>query len=111
MELSISTKNGEIPESVQKTIEQKVRKLPKFFDRTTGIEVLIDLVNGQEPRAEIKVSAEETDDFFANDTGGNVITAVEKVVEKLERQLRKHKEKITNHRAKPAAQTEADSDD
>ena len=101
MELSISTKNGEIPENVRQTIQQKVGKLPRFFDRTTGIEVLIDLDNSQSPRAEVKVSAEETDDFFAADTGSNVISAVERVVEKLERQLRKHKEKLTDHRVKP----------
>ena len=101
MEIRVSTKNGDIPESVQQTIKQKVQKLPKFFDRVTSIEVLVDLENTQKPKVEVKVSAEETDDFFAADKGANVISATDSVVQKLERQLRKHKEKITGHRGKP----------
>ena len=100
MEISISTRHGELNSSVQETIQQKVQKLPKFFDRITGIEVLVDLDNSQTAKVEVKVSAEETNDFFAADTGSNVLSAVESVVQKLERQLRKHKEKLTGHRGK-----------
>ena len=100
MEVRVSTKHGDLPESVQQTLKQKVQKLPKFFDRVTGIEVLVDLEKTQSPKVEVKVSAEETDDFFAADHGSNVVSAIESVVQKLERQLRKHKEKITGHRGK-----------
>jgi len=60
--------------------------------------VLIDLANSDNPKVELKVTAEETDDFFASDTAGNVLAALDSVIHKLERQLRKHKEKLTDHR-------------
>ncbi len=69
---------------------------------------MVDLENTQSPKVEVKVSAEETNDFFAADTGSNVLTAVESVVRKLETQLRKHKEKLTGHRGKSHKNVDTD---
>lgn len=100
MEVTVVAKHGEIPADIQSTIEQKVRKLPRFFDRATSIRVVLDLSREAHPQAEIIVSAEEANDFFATDSGNNVLGAVEKVIEKIEKQLRRHKEKITGHRGR-----------
>ena len=98
MKISISAKHGQLTDSVQETIRKKVEKLPRFFDRTTGAVVLVDLADSDNPKVELKVTAEETSDFFASDTASNVVAALDSVVHKLERQLRKHKEKLTDHR-------------
>ena len=62
----------------------------------------MDLSNSDQPKVELKISAEETEDFFASDSAVNVIAALDSVVHKLERQLKKHKEKLTDHRGGPA---------
>ena len=111
MEISISAKHGQISDSIQDTIRQKVQKLPRFFDRTTGIDVKVDLENSDSPKVEIRVSAEETNDFFAADKGSNVINALDRVVQKLEQQLRKHKEKLTGHRGKATKHWDVMNDD
>lgn len=100
MEIKVNAKNGELSDSVQETMKAKVAKLPRFFDRTTGIQVLADLKNADSPKVEIIVSAEETNDFFASDTGSNVIAALDSTISKIEQQLRKHKEKLTGHRGR-----------
>ena len=100
MEIKVNAKNGELSDSVQETMKAKVAKLPRFFDRTTGIQVLADLKNSDSPKVEIIVSAEETNDFFASDTGSNVIAALDSTISKIEQQLRKHKEKLTGHRGR-----------
>lgn len=100
MEIKLNAKNGELSDSVQATMKAKVAKLPRFFDRTTGIQVLADLKNSDSPKVEIIVSAEETNDFFASDTGSNVIVALDSTISKIEQQLRKHKEKLTGHRGR-----------
>ena len=110
MEVNISAKHGQINDSTQETIRQKVQKLPRFFDRTTGIDVKVDLENSDKPKVEIRISAEETNDFFAADVGSNVITALDSVVQKLEQQLRKHKEKLTGHRGKAAKHMDISND-
>ena len=58
------------------------------------------------PKVEVIVSAEEVNDFFASGTGGNIIAAVDNVMDKLESQLRKHKEKLKGHRAREVQQPE-----
>lgn len=98
LKISIAAKHGQLGESVQQTIHRKIEKLPRFFDRTTGADVVVDLADTDNPRVELKVFAEETDDFFAADSGSNIIKALDSVVHKVERQLRKHKEKLTDHR-------------
>ena len=100
MEIKVNTRNGQLPEAVQDTIHNKVSKLPRFFDRTTGINVIVDLKHTDKPKVEVRVSAEQTEDFFAADTGSNVIVALDSVIDKVERQLRKHKEKLTAHRGR-----------
>ena len=111
MRISISAKHGQLTDSVQETIRTKVEKLPRFFDRTTGAVVLVDLADSDNPRVELKVTAEETDDFFASDTAGNVIAALDSVVHKVERQLRKHKEKLTDHRGARPQRNESMTND
>lgn len=97
MEVKIIAKHGELADSIQETMKEKVSKLPRFFERTTGIEVVADMSHS-EPELEIIVSAEGTTDFFAKDKGTNVIVALDKTIAKIEQQLKKHKEKLTEHR-------------
>ena len=99
MEIQLTVKNGQLSESVQQTMKQKVAKLPRYFDRTTGVHILTSLKRNDAQTVELVVSAEETNDFFASGTGGNVITALDSVIGKIEQQLKKHKEKITQHRS------------
>jgi putative sigma-54 modulation protein len=98
LETNITVRNGKLSDEIQETINQKVSKLPRFFDRTTAIQVVADMRHSDTPKVEIIVSAEESNDFVASDTGTNVLSAVESAIQKMEIQLKKHKEKIKGHR-------------
>lgn len=98
MEVSITARHGSITEEAHELIRQKAGKLPRFYERVTQVDVVIDLQHSEEPDVEMKVSAEHHDDFFARAKGNNVLSAVESVVQKMEQQLRKYKEKVTGHR-------------
>ncbi len=98
MDIKVVAKHGELTEELQQTIKAKVANLPRLFNRTTGIQVIADLSNSISPKVEILVSAEETSDFFASQTGSNVLVALDLTISKIEQQLRKHKEKLTEHR-------------
>ena len=97
MEVEIIAKHGELTESVREGMQEKVAKLPRFFERTTAIHVIADMSHA-EPELEIIVSAEGTKDFVAKDKGTNVVVAFDKTIAKVEQQLRKHKDKQTEHR-------------
>ncbi|MEL7498919.1 MAG: ribosome-associated translation inhibitor RaiA [Planctomycetota bacterium] len=94
----MTARHGDLSDSIQETMKAKAAKLPKFFDRTTRIQILADLEHTDNPKVEIIVSAEETNDFFASDTGSNVIVALDSTISKIEQQLKKHKEKLIGNR-------------
>ena len=98
MEIKVTARHGSLSESTQEAMKAKVAKLPRFFDRTTGIQILVDLEHTDTPKVEIIVSAEETNDFFASDTGSNVIVALDSTISKIEQHLKKHKEKLIGNR-------------
>lgn len=86
METTVIVKNGQLPESVQDILRHKASKLPRFFDRTTLVQVIVDMRHAQ-PKVEIIVSAEEANDFFATDSGANVVNAFDGALNKIEIQL------------------------
>jgi putative sigma-54 modulation protein len=98
VEILFTARHGQVSDSAQETIKNKVAKLPRFFDRLTGIQVVADLIHSDQPKVEIIASAEHANDFFASDTGTNVVTALDSAMAKMEQQLKKHKEKLTAHR-------------
>ena len=105
METKITVRNGTIPDDIHETINQKVSKLPKFYDRTSAIQVVADMRHTEKPSVEIIVSAEETSDFVASDSGSNVLTALDGAIQKIEVQLKKHKEKIKGYRGRDQSQS------
>jgi len=109
VEIKVTARHGNLSDSIQETMKAKVAKLPRFFDRTTGIQILADLEHA-EPKVEIIVSAEETSDFFASDTGNNVISALDSTISKIEQQLKKHKEKLIGNRSRDHKEIESVAD-
>lgn len=102
MQIKISTRHGNISDETHQFIEQKAAKLLHFFQRLTMIEVTVDLQDEEHKLVEILVSAEHKHDFVAHERHGQLLTAVENAVAKLEGQLRRYKEKLQDHRRKPS---------
>jgi putative sigma-54 modulation protein len=108
VQVKISARHGHLSQSTQDRLTEKVEKLTRFFDRITGIEVTADLQNESTPNVEVKVTAERHDPFVASDSASSVSAALDSVMDKLEAQLRKHKEKVTEHRGPGHRHTEID---
>ena len=102
MQINISTRHGHLNEATQQFIREKAGKLLHFFQRLTMIEVTVDVKNGQ-ALVEFLVSAEHKHDFVARESHSDILAAVDLVVDKLERQIRRYKEKIQDHRHAPSA--------
>ncbi len=100
MQIKISTRHGHLNDGTQEFIRDKANKLLHYFQRLTMIEVTVDLQeddNGDKA-VEFLVSAEHKHDFVARAKHKDVVAAVELVLDKLEQQVRKYKEKIQDHR-------------
>ena len=108
MEIKVTTRHGIIAGDIQEMIQNKVANLPRLFNRLTGIQVIADMGNSSQIKVEIIASAEHANDFVASEFGPNVLTALDLTISKIEQQLRKHKQKLTEHRGpvKQAYETE-----
>jgi putative sigma-54 modulation protein len=100
VQVIVSARHGQLSAATKERVTEKVEKLRRFFDRITRIDVTVNLENRETPSVEVCVSAEHTSDFVATDTG-ELSVSLDRVVHKLEQQLRKHKEKIQDGHRKP----------
>lgn len=99
VQTTLTTRHGQLGEDTRTKLLAKTEKLPRHFDRLTSIELVIDLQDANKPNVELLVSAEHKHDFVAHDQSDNLLGSVEQVVQKMEQQLRKYKERtIDKHR-------------
>jgi putative sigma-54 modulation protein len=103
VQITIAARHGHLHEDTQRLIQEKASRLLHFFGRLTMITVTADLKQNDDKFVEILVSAEHKHDFVAHERSGELMVAVDAAVEKLERQLRRYKEKIQDHRRDPSA--------
>lgn len=101
MQIKISTRHGNVSEQTQATIASKVEKLTRFFDRLSAIEVTIDLKQRDSPAVDLRVSAEHKHGFVATNRSDDLMASIDKVVDKMEQQLRKYKEKVQDRHRGP----------
>jgi putative sigma-54 modulation protein len=102
VQVKIAARHGHLSEATQQFINEKAQKLLRFFERLTMIEVTVDLKNDVK-LVELVVSAEHKHDFVARESNPDILAAVDLVVDKMEAQLRRYKEKIQDRRRTPSA--------
>ena len=93
MQMSISVRHGHVSDATQAVIQEKLEKITRLYDRISAIEITVDLEHRDQPAVDLKVSVKKHD-FVAVAQAENLLTAVDAVVDKMEQQLRKHKEKV-----------------
>lgn len=101
MQVTITCRHGQLSDSAHEYIREKAEKLLDYFERITAITVTIDhdghLGNTDRIRAEILVDAEHKHDFVARAEDERATTAFDLALHKMEQQLRRYKEKLTDH--------------
>lgn len=99
MQVTISARHGHLSAATQDKIRDKLAKLPRLHDRMSSIQVTADLEKTDTVWLEVRVKAERAEEFVAHAEAEELLAALDGVIHKLEMQLRKHKEKITDHKA------------
>jgi len=107
VQIKISARHGHLSEATQAFIREKADKLTHIFPRLMMIEVLVDLQEDAKS-VEFLVSAEHKHDFVARESNKDILAAVDIVLDKLEGQVRKYKEKIQDHRRLSASGQDKD---
>lgn len=96
MQVKITGRHMAVTEAMKSYAEEKAQKLIRFFNRIQEIRVVLDF-DGIQPMAEFIVDVERAEDFIARETHDDMYAAIDKVSDKLERQLHEYKERLRGH--------------
>ncbi len=91
MRITINGHHVEITEAIKNYVDDKFGKLERHFENITTIEVTL-VVEKMVQKAEARVHVSGAD-LFAEATDENMYAAIDSVVDKLDRQIIKYKEK------------------
>ena len=97
MEFKISGRHLEITPAIHDYAEKKTARLHRHFDRIQEIQVVVEK-HDRGIDVEIIVDVEHHDDFVAKADEADVYACIDLAVDKLERQLTDHKERLRNRK-------------
>lgn len=103
MQINVSSRHGHLSGAAQAKVAAKVERLKRYFNRLTALNVTVDLQNPALPMVEIVASSEHFHELVSHESAAQLWRSVDGAVQKMEQQLRKHKEKVRDHQHAPAA--------
>lgn len=98
MQLNLTGHHVDITDSLRNYVEEKMERLERHFDKVTNTHVILS-VESLRHKAEATVNM-SGNNIFAESTEENMYAAIDNLIDKLDRQVKKYKEKITNHHHK-----------
>jgi len=98
MQLNLTGHHVDVSPAMRDYVEEKLQKLERHFDHVTGIHCIL-TVEKLRHKAEARVNL-SGGSLFADAVEDDMYAAVDSLVDKLDRQIIRHKEKITDHHAR-----------
>lgn len=98
MQLSLTGHHIDITPALRDRVSEKVGRLERHFDHLTDIHVILTVEKlRHKAEATINVPGER---LHAESVEDDMYAAIDTLVDKLDRQVKKFKEKLTDHRAR-----------
>ncbi len=96
MQVSITGHHVDVTEALKAYVEEKIGKIKRHFDNVVDVHVILTVEKlQQKAEAAVQISGAK---LYAEDTQEDMYAAIDFMVDKLDRQIVKHKEKLHNHR-------------
>ncbi len=95
MQINLTGHHIELTDSLRDYVNEKMARLERHFDKVSNTHVIL-TVDKLRHKAEATVHM-SGNDIFAECTEDGMYAAIDGLVTKLDRQVKKYKEKITNH--------------
>jgi putative sigma-54 modulation protein len=98
MQVSLSGHHIEITDSLRNYVNEKIERLDRHFDQALDIHVILTVEKlRHKAEATMHISG---GNLYADDIQEDMYAAIDGLVDKLDRQGKKHKEKTKDHRIK-----------
>jgi putative sigma-54 modulation protein len=96
MQINITGHHVDLTDSMRDYVETKFAKLERHFDNITNVQVTLTVQNlRQEAEATVQISGGE---LFAKAEDNDMYAAIDSLIDKLDRQVIKHKEKLQSRK-------------
>ncbi len=100
MHLNVSGHHVEVTQALRSYVESKIEKIGRHFDLISDVNCILTVEKlRHKAEATIKVNGGT---IYADNTEEDMYAAIDGLADKLERRVRKYKEKLVDHRAKEA---------
>lgn len=97
MQLSVTGRHVEVTEPMKQYAQDKAGKLIRYYDRIDAIEVVVDHEAAQY-RVEMLIRTHRKQTFVGHVDAGDFYEALDLLMDKMGRQLTRHKEKTRNRK-------------
>ena len=95
MQIDLTGHHIEITDSLRNYVNEKMGKLERHFDKVSNTHVILTVEKDiQKAEATVHMSG---NDIFAEANESDMYASIDSLVSKLDRQVKKHKEKLKNH--------------
>jgi putative sigma-54 modulation protein len=95
MQINLTGHHVEITDSLRNYVDTKFSKLERHFDHISNVHVILNVEKlNQKAEATVHLSGAEV---FASSENSDMYAAIDSMVDKLDRQVIKHKEKLKKH--------------
>jgi putative sigma-54 modulation protein len=95
MQINITGHHVDVTPALRAYVTEKMQKIARHFDQINSINVILNVEKLQQ-QAEATVSAAGRT-LFATDTATDMYASIDGLVDKLDRQVRRYKDRITDH--------------
>jgi len=103
MQLKLTGHHVEVTDSMRAYVEKKLERIVRHFDNVIDVSCVL-TVEKLEQKAEATLHVSGAD-IHADAIDGNMYAAIDILADKLDRSVKKHKEKLQDHHAGEARKT------
>ena len=91
MQVTISGHHVDITDALRNYVHEKMERIERHFDRVTSVQIILSVEKlNQKAEANMHVAG---NDIFADAVNEDMYAAIDALTDKLDRQIKKHKEK------------------
>jgi putative sigma-54 modulation protein len=106
MQINLTGHHIEITDSLRNYVNEKMEKLERHFDKVSNTHVILTVENlRHKAEATVHMSG---NDIFADAVEDDMYASIDALVDKLDRQVKKHKEKLKDHHHKKSSEVVED---
>ena len=95
MQINLTGHHVDITPAIRSYIENKFSRLERHFDNMTKIHVILS-IEKERQKAEATIMVNKGK-IYADSQHEDMYAAIDSLIDKLDRQVKKHKEKLTDH--------------